>query len=152
MAKRARPEQQLHMAVADYLRVVLIAPAFFSTFPSGGGGKTRGGILKGMGLMPGMPDILIFHPYPHVGHGAAPLVVGIELKAARGSQSKEQRAVEGAFRANGMNYHVCRSLEDVAAVLRKRGVPFMTTHFATRSAGPAPLGDGSAERAAGRVA
>lgn len=122
-------EAALHRSVAAYLRTVLIAPAFFTTFPAGGGGKVRGAQLKGMGLLPGMPDLLVFHSLPDCAVRPETLVIGIELKAGKGSQSKEQRIVEDAFRANGMQYRICRSIEDVAHLLKKEGVPFMTSHF-----------------------
>ncbi len=111
--RRAAPEQQLHKAVANYLRVALSPPAFFTTFPSGGGGKARGGQLKAMGLMPGMPDILVFWP---------DCVAGIELKAGS-SVSPAQKAAHKAFNLVNVDIAICKSVDDVDLVLAFWGVP-----------------------------
>ena len=113
--KRSRatyPEERLHRAVADWLRAVLLFPAWFTTFPAGGGGRVRGAKLKAMGLQPGMPDILVF---------AQCDVIGIELKV-ESVQSLAQQEVEMIFGICGFGYFVCRSIDDVEAALRLRGV------------------------------
>lgn len=123
-----KPEQLLHEAVAEYLQTVLIAPAFFTTFPAGGGGKIRGAQLKKMGLLPGMPDLLVFWSDPDP-RGAIPCVFGIELKAKKGSLSAAQKAIRSAFLQNRMHYVLCRSIDDVGLALRAFRVPHMTSHF-----------------------
>lgn len=53
------PEQIVHKAIAAYLEIALVPPDWYSTFPSGGGGRIRGAILKALGLKVGVPDILL---------------------------------------------------------------------------------------------
>ncbi len=111
--RRLNGEERLHAAVADFLRVALVPPAFFTTFPAGGGGKVRGGRLKLLGLRPGMPDILV------VGWGC---LVGIELKTANGIVSASQNLVHGEFRDCGHPIFVCRSIDEVETALRQSGI------------------------------
>jgi hypothetical protein len=121
MGKRRNPEQQLQIAVADYLRLALWPPAVWSAIGHGGGGKVRGAILKAMGLRAGMPDVVIILPYRT--ERPIPVVIGLELKAKAGRQSPEQKAVEKDWNACGGFYHVCRSVDEVEGFLRRTGVP-----------------------------
>lgn len=113
-----RPEQALHVQVARFLELATKPPTLWSTFPSGGGGKTRGALLKRMGLKAGMPDIVVFHPQ----NGLSRLI-GIELKAGKGIQSKPQKAMAVAWEAAGGTYLICRSVDDVEIMLAACGVP-----------------------------
>lgn len=110
-----RPEQALHFAVADYLRVALPDHARFLHIPMYAPTKAIGGINKRMGSSPGWPDLLIFaHP------GEPP--IGIELKAGRNTLSDDQEALHHWAASMGYRWFVCRSVEDVERVLRKCGV------------------------------
>lgn len=113
------PEERLHRAVADYLRVVLDPSVVWSTFPSGGGGRVRGAKLKAMGLRAGMPDIMIWWLAPS---GAA-LCLGIELKAGKNGMTAAQRETFLSLEGVGCPVHVARSIDDVRDVLRAWGVP-----------------------------
>jgi hypothetical protein len=119
---RQRPEQALHMHVAAFLRVALRPPTVWTTFPAGGGGRTRGAILKAMGLKPGFPDLIVIHPMP-IGAGLGCIVVCPELKAARGARSADQVDTHEALTVANAHVGVCKSIEDVAALLERHGVP-----------------------------
>jgi hypothetical protein len=117
-------ELVFHRQVAAYLRVALREPMFWVTFPSGGGGKKRGAILKSMGLVAGVPDILIFGPGPTVNNGATfSRVIGLELKTQKGRQSDSQKEVARKFQEFGGLYLLARNLDDVEIMLRAAGVP-----------------------------
>lgn len=107
-------ERGLHMAVARLLDAVLAPPAFFSTFPAGGGGKARGGQLKAMGLKDGVPDILI---------AFAGRSYWIELKTEKGRVSPEQRETHEALRLARHEVAVCRSVDAVMDQLRAWTLP-----------------------------
>ena len=107
-------EALFHRQVAIYLRVAVREPWFWTTFPAGGGGKTRGAQLKRMGLMAGMPDILIVGPNR---------LIGLELKTAVGRQSPDQKAVAARFERCGWPYLLARSLDDVEVLLMAAGIP-----------------------------
>lgn len=132
--RRKRPEQQLQIAVADFLRVALRLPTIWTAFPAGGGGRVRGAFLKAMGLQAGWPDLLVMY---HVKTG--PLVVGIELKAGKGSQTVEQKAVENRFGYLGAHYCVARSVYEVESFLRIIGIPL---HATVRASGVCSSGEG----------
>ncbi len=113
-------EQQLHIAVAQYLDLALpkadtALPGGipWTTIAHGGGGKIRGALLKAMGLKPGWPDIHILFAGAHY----------IELKKEGGKLSKAQKAVHAAIRGAGGRVAVCRSIQDVEETLRDWGIP-----------------------------
>ena len=119
-----RPEQVLHMQVARFLKLALREPVFWTTFPAGGGGKTRGAFLKAMGLQAGMPDILIFQPGTTLNNGVSfTRLIGLELKAGKGRQSESQKEMAERFEAVGGVYLIARTLDEVEILLRAAGVP-----------------------------
>lgn len=116
---RSRPEQALGMAVADYLSLALPPEVLWTAVGHGGGGKIRGAILKRMGLLSGVPDLVIFYNDEF----GVYRVLWIELKSSTGRQSPEQR--DFAARAIILRhfYSLCRSVSDVEAALKKFHVP-----------------------------
>lgn len=114
-------EQQLHRAVANYLRLALKPPVTWTTFPAGGGGKVRGAQLKAMGLQAGWPDILILAPLPG---GVGTRVLGIELKAGhRGRPTQAQLDISDKFFDVQAAFVICRSLDEVELTLKRAGIP-----------------------------
>lgn len=105
-------EAQIHQQVADFLALAIQPPAFFTTFPAGGGGKARGGQLKARGLKAGVPDILL------IKHGQAHW---IELKTDDGKVSPAQAETGALLMHAGCPLCVCRSVENVQAMLAQWG-------------------------------
>lgn len=70
--------------------------------------------VKRMGYTKGTPDIMVFHPgrSPHI-HG-----LFIEMKSAKGVQSKEQKDWGTRAEENGYRYHVCHGAEEAIAIIR----------------------------------
>ena len=131
-----RPEQILHMAVARYLDLALRPPTFFTTFPAGGGGKLRGAMLKKMGLKPGVADLVVYHPGIarfSPGLGRFTQVIFIELKAAKGKMSPEQKDFAAACEAFGATYLLCRSVDDVEIMLGACGIPLHARNLGKKS-------------------
>lgn len=123
-----RPEEQLHRACVAYLRAALPAPWFCAHVPNGGGrSKAEAGILKAMGTLAGMPDLLVFGPERNV--------VAIEFKAppkrlrsggpskARPQLSPAQRARQADLGACGVPYLVIDDMAEMVQALRALGVP-----------------------------
>lgn len=109
-------EAQLHREVADYLRAVLDpAQVEWTTFPAGGGGRIRGAMLKGMGLLAGWPDIQFVVRN-------RPLML-IELKAEGKYPTPEQRALHERLRGLGCLVAVCRSVDEVEGTLKAWCIP-----------------------------
>jgi hypothetical protein len=117
-----RPEQALHLAAAQYLRLALRPPTVWSTFPAGGGGRVRGAILKAAGMAAGWPDILVLHPAL-----GRTIVCGLELKAGKGRPSAAQVAMAAQFSDADAGYEFCWSLEDVQHALRIHRIPLHAT-------------------------
>lgn len=103
-------EETLHRMVADYLALAIQAPDWWSTFPMGGGGKARGGKLKASGAKAGIPDVLIIQ----AGTGKAHW---IELKTDKGRVSPAQVNTGACLLVAGCPVAVCRSLDEVQAML-----------------------------------
>lgn len=113
---RSHGETRLHCAVARLLGTAIDeSKCYWTTFPAGGGGAKRGGILKAMGLKPGFPDILLLP------RGRSACL--IELKDEGGALSPEQRDLHHTLRELGCLVAVCRSVRDVADTLREWGIP-----------------------------
>lgn len=115
-------EATLHRRVAQYLDVVIKAPNMWTTIDAGAGkmGVVAAAQRKARGVKRGWPDVLVFKAAGH-----APFyveVIGIELKAEKGTQSEEQKAVEKAFTKVGAAYALARTLDDVTAILRRHEV------------------------------
>lgn len=113
-------EHQLQVLVADYLAQALSPPVIWTSLDAGAGkmSKASAGLRKARGVKRGWPDVLIMWP-----NGDQPCVLGIELKAAKGNMSAEQRDMFCAFTRALCTYVVCRSLEDVAKSLEGFEVP-----------------------------
>jgi hypothetical protein len=113
-----KPEEALHNAVADYLTVAIKAPDWWTTFPSGGGGKVRGGKLKRAGLKAGVPDILIIKGDEGTAHW-------IELKAKGGTLSDAQKETWPLLTQANCGWQLCRSTEEVQRALEWWGFNIM---------------------------
>lgn len=112
--KRRAPEQDIQRQIAQFLDVALGGSAWYSTIPLGGGGKTRGGILKSLGTKEGMPDMIV------INGGRA---IWLELKTHTGVVSKAQQKCHSDLRRARSEVFVVRSLDEAIAALRQSGVP-----------------------------
>lgn len=128
--KRSNPEADLQRQVATYLSAVLRPEVVWSAIGHGSalGGTQRermmrGGILKGMGLKRGVPDIYIawqaIVPALNAIHA---YTLWLELKSETGRQSPEQRDFQTRVQAMGHVYYVCRDLSAVIMALKDCGV------------------------------
>lgn len=115
-----RAEQDFHISVAQYLDLALPPEYPWTTIGHGGGGKTRGAILKAMGVKPGWPDIIILAP--SISHVASRFI-GLELKTSRGRLSPAQKDVHLNILYIGGFVHVCRTLAEVEGALLAEMIP-----------------------------
>ena len=108
--RRQQPEQLLQKAVVYWLDVQrrLGRLSYFHVPNGGRRGKREAGILQGMGVRPGVPDLVIMFPAAHV--------LFIEMKATKGSLSPQQKLFHDELRRFGLNVHICRSLEEVITI------------------------------------
>ena len=109
-----RPEQAFHQQVAQFLNVALGGVAWWTTIGHGRPGRLQSAIQKGMGVKPGVPDIMV------IDGGRA---IFIELKAPRGQVSEAQRECHRSIRRAGSGVRVCKTLDEVISALEEWGVP-----------------------------
>jgi hypothetical protein len=111
--RQRRPEQQLHIQIANALPTVLKPEVLWLHIPNGGA-RTRieGSILKAMGVRAGAADFLFV---------VAGRAVFIELKAADGRMTESQRDFAMAVTLAGGVYALAKSLEDVLGLLEPLG-------------------------------
>jgi hypothetical protein len=109
MMARSDYEDQLTFATAEYFAL----RGWFAThFPAGEYRPVRvGAKLKRMGLLPGMPDFLIFSPKPPGRPGTA-----VELKSPKGTMKPNQKLRRDQLIDAGWLYFVCRDINEVVAV------------------------------------
>jgi hypothetical protein len=113
-------EHVIQISIVDYLRHALRGlPATFYAVPNGGRRDSReAGRLFAEGVRAGVADIVVQYMA-----GERVVIVGLEVKAPKGAQSKTQKEWQPEFEAAGGVYAVVRSIEEVADALVKVGVP-----------------------------
>jgi len=88
-----RPEQTLQRAVLDHLRWRGMPGLFVFHYPPGGWrSSVEAAILKGLGVTPGVPDLLILHQGK---------LHALELKSARGRLTTIQAETQHRMRVAG---------------------------------------------------
>lgn len=117
------PEQDLQIAVANFLRVSAPRLLWWAT-PNAinmKGGARAGAFNKAMGVLPGVADLIFI--LPRVGrNGVSGHPAFIELKAEGGRMEPSQHVFKSDVEALGCPYVVCRSLDDVQETLLEWGV------------------------------
>lgn len=102
-------EDQIHIAILEWLRAVLPG-ALVVHVPNGGRrGKREAGLFKRLGVVAGIPDLIVFMD------GA--FVFALEVKAPRGVVSKAQESIHTLMRSLGFHVAVVRSIDDARVAL-----------------------------------
>lgn len=116
-----RPEEALQRTCVRYLTVAMPKPpegAVWLHVPNQRGtrSKIENAILKSLGVLPGVPDLLFVH---------AGRLLCVELKAPKGSgRSQSQIDTQDELRkAGAIVLEDCRSVDHLACWLRSCGVP-----------------------------
>ena len=123
LRKRRKPEQGLHLAVAQYLNMALLeeSGAFWCHVPNGGmRDVVEAALLKRMGTKPGVPDIIILFKRR---------TYGIELKSLEGRTSTAQKETQANMLRAGAKISICRSVDDVQMQLDKWRIPIFARTF-----------------------
>jgi hypothetical protein len=123
-----RPEEQLHRACADLLRLYEARGLLAFCHVPNGFGRTpaEAGIAKALGQRAGVPDLLVWLP------GGRSF--GLELKAGKRPLSPAQQTWHATMATLGHRVAVCRSIEDMQAALGAEGVPAIRTINACQKA------------------
>jgi hypothetical protein len=109
MHRRHRPEQGIQKAVVEHLKARALDGVAY-LHPANGGARSRieGAIPKGMDVMPGAPDLLLWHE----GRSYA-----LELKAEGGRASDAQVEMLTRLKDAGVLTAVCHGLDPALATL-----------------------------------
>lgn len=110
------PEDDLHAAVADALRVLLPSDAVVNTWElRNAASAAEGARRKRLGALPGWPDLGVFWNHR---------LVLLELKRARGGYlSEAQRALHPRLAAAGFPVSVGHTVVEVLDLVSAAGVP-----------------------------
>lgn len=109
-------ESQFQKAAMEYLRLVLLPPAFAFHVPNEGKrSKWVGAELKKQGMLPGAPDILIFYPTGKV--------LGFELKSASGTMTQSQKDFQAMAGQCGVPVTTIRTIDELEQTLSLCSVP-----------------------------
>lgn len=106
MRRRNNPEADLQRACVRYMQ--LQYPQVICFHPANGGyrSKVEAAIFSGMGVLPGIPDLVICQPAGNSG------ALFVELKAGRNGTTDIQEAVIGKLKLSGYQVAVVRSLDE----------------------------------------
>jgi hypothetical protein len=112
--RRARPEAAIQRCVFQHLRA-RGAPGVFAFHPANGGYRKpiEAAIMKGMGVVAGVPDIIAIH------EGR---VYALELKAERERATPKQQEAIAAMEAAGAFTAIAEGLDRALACLEAWGL------------------------------
>jgi hypothetical protein len=113
-AMTRRTEQQIQRAVFQHLRA-RGAPGVFAFHPANGGYRkpVEAAILKGLGVVAGVPDVIVIH------NGRC---FALELKAEGGRATDKQLACIAALREAGAFTCIAEGLDRALACLEAWGL------------------------------
>lgn len=123
--RKQRPEQALQIALVKELRACLPEPWLVFHIPNGGGrSKVEAGILKGMGTLAGMPDLMVVGFGVRLDSGQSwTRIIAIECKAPKGSLSKAQKATIERLGRCGVPTLIAKDAVSTFDALQRLGVP-----------------------------
>ena len=103
MRRRQRPEQTIHRAVVQQLNT-RATPGVVYLHPANGGARSpiEAAILKSLGVVPGAPDLILFHD----GKSFA-----LELKSEDGRPTEAQLAMIDRLSAAGVYTASCHGID-----------------------------------------
>lgn len=112
--RRAPAEEAIQRAVVELLERAAVPGLVWTHIPSGEArGPGVGGKLKGMGVKPGWPDLLLFR---------GRRLYGLELKSLSGRLGDSQRDVLQALADQGAMVAVAYGVDDAVACLKGWGL------------------------------
>jgi hypothetical protein len=114
MTGRKHPEQAIQRAIFEHLAWRAVPDCFYFHVPNGGYRKSiEAAILKTLGVVAGIPDVLILH------NGRC---YALELKAEGGRATPKQLEAIAAMEAAGAYCAIAEGLDRALAVLTSWGL------------------------------
>lgn len=116
--RRAQPEEAIHRAIVEWLRVAVPeppeGPAWFHPPNGGGRSKAEAGIFKALGVKAGVPDLVFVW---------RKRVMGVEIKPPGRSLSSAQKERHDEWRLAGALLHTVHGIDELRQFLWVAGVP-----------------------------
>lgn len=112
--RRANPESAIQRAVFQHLKARAAPDVFAFAVPNGGYRKPiEAAIMKGLGTVPGVPDVILVHKGR---------TFGLELKAPGGRVTEHQLAAHAAMDKAGAFVCVAEGLDCALRALEAWGI------------------------------
>ena len=112
----AASEADIQRAAVKWFTLALHPNVAWCAIPNGGyRRRVEAAQMKGLGTVPGAPDLVLFYP-----KGRA---LCLEIKCDGGRVSESQHWFHGKLQWCGVPIEICRSLDDVIEACRAHGVP-----------------------------
>jgi hypothetical protein len=106
-------ESELQKSCVRWFRYQYSDKALFAIPNGGRRGKIEAAVMKGEGVLAGVADLFLAHPSKSF-HG-----LFIEMKSVKGKQTEFQKDFEQKVRAQGYEYAVCHSFEELQTTVNK---------------------------------
>ncbi|MEI9995128.1 MAG: hypothetical protein WDM91_11075 [Rhizomicrobium sp.] len=120
---RRQQEQQLQIALVKVLALALTPATRFFHVPNGGfRTKAEAGILKAMGVIPGMHDLVLLHRL-QFGDLVVCGAYGLELKSDDGDVTETQSDLHADVATIGMPTAVAHTIDEAIDAIRSWGIP-----------------------------
>lgn len=125
--KRENPERDLQIAVVQYFRWALPDVLFFHPANERATSLAYGALLKKMGVLAGVPDLLLFWKRVQMDNNMgveyeAPIRAALELKSSAGNLSVKQREFQLKWLNSGGLYALCRTMQEVEQAVKSWGL------------------------------
>lgn len=110
MKHQVREEDALQQVCVEMCRLLWPGVVVFHVPNGGGRSAPEGAILKKLGVLPGVADLVVLMPGATAGF--------IELKSMRGVQRESQREFALRVKALGFRYALCRTSREFEETMR----------------------------------
>lgn len=116
-------EAQIQRSCVQWFQAALHPNVAWCAIPNGGyRRRVEAAIMKGLGTVPGAPDLVLWYP-----PGKS---LCLEIKTDKGRVSESQYWFHGKLQWCGVPVAICRSLDDVIEACRIHGVPMKSERIA----------------------
>jgi hypothetical protein len=120
-------ENQIHIAIANYLNLVIKRPSRWTTIEVSNQAQGRAAMIRQMqlkrkGVTTGFPDIMIIERDTDSCGNWITSLIFLEVKVPSGKLTEKQEVLHQELREDGHHVSVVYSVNDVEIILKELGV------------------------------